>query len=80
MTGSEDDPTKEDVGCWWLYRTNWGWQPVIVAYGTFIQPGDEFRHQITPGMKWGGKIHPPNKDLYEHEPKTDCRCRQSHGG
>lgn len=61
-TAKRDGPAKDDVGCWWLYRTDWGWQPVIVAYGSFIQAGDEFRHPITPEMTWGGKISPPNND------------------
>lgn len=52
-------PGLEDVGCWWLYREEWGWQPVIVAYNSFIQAGDAFRHPIRSGMTWGGKIIPP---------------------
>lgn len=56
--GYTDGPTKEDVGWWWLYREDWGWQPVCVAYHSFIQAGDVYRHPITPGMKWGQKVSP----------------------
>lgn len=68
-SGSADGPSKEDVGCWWLYRKEWGWQPVIVAYNSFIQPGDDFRHPIIPGMTWGGKISPPNDQAEPPAPK-----------